>query len=318
MESGQRRPQIPDSFDSLDKKRFFSLGQDVSYYQRLNELKEDIRHKILNALNDVALDPEIYIRARQKDVMRRSLLRNVTTASVKGQFRRLAHGDATLTHYKFTYSSPEIKERPESSFKLSFEVEPSSMPPTNLHIIIGRNGVGKTHLINSMVSSLVESDANKKEVGQFIIDTKSSFANLVSVSFSAFDTSIPYDERRDENLGIRYAYIGLKQLKKNKEITTKSIDTLIEEFVESARICTLGAKVLRWKEIIERLEADPIFREVNITQIAGIENKKQFRESAAKLFEKLSSGHMIVLLTITRLVETVEEQTLVLLNQRTH
>jgi len=42
---------------------------------------------------------------------------------------------------------------------------------------------------------------------------------------------------------------------------------------------------------------------------------EEFEKQATSLFGKLSSGHKIVLLTITRLVETVEERSLVLLDE---
>jgi predicted ATP-dependent endonuclease of OLD family len=45
------------------------------------------------------------------------------------------------------------------------------------------------------------------------------------------------------------------------------------------------------------------------------DNKRQFSETTAILFERMSSGHAIVLLTITKLIETVEEKTLVLLDE---
>jgi len=38
-------------------------------------------------------------------------------------------------------------------------------------------------------------------------------------------------------------------------------------------------------------------------------------EKAAKLIERMSSGHAVVLLTITRLVETIEEKTLVIIDE---
>ena len=44
-------------------------------------------------------------------------------------------------------------------------------------------------------------------------------------------------------------------------------------------------------------------------------SEEELKGQARKLFGKLSSGHKIVLLTITRLVETVEERTLVLLDE---
>jgi predicted ATP-dependent endonuclease of OLD family len=64
------------------------------------------------------------------------------------------------------------------------------------------------------------------------------------------------------------------------------------------------------------LAADPIFREADIASLAATEvDDDTLKTLARKLFGNLSSGHKIVLLTITRLVETVEERTLVLLDE---
>ena len=41
---------------------------------------------------------------------------------------------------------------------------PESQPPTNIHVLIGRNGVGKTHLLNHMTRALVEAGANVTDV----------------------------------------------------------------------------------------------------------------------------------------------------------
>jgi predicted ATP-dependent endonuclease of OLD family len=64
------------------------------------------------------------------------------------------------------------------------------------------------------------------------------------------------------------------------------------------------------------LEADLIFKDAEVASLADEDlPEKEFRARARSLFGKLSSGHKIVLLTITRLVETVEESTLVLLDE---
>ena len=64
------------------------------------------------------------------------------------------------------------------------------------------------------------------------------------------------------------------------------------------------------------LETDPIFRDADVAGLAQDEEKDgDSSEKAVELFGKLSSGHKIVLLTVTRLVETVEERTLVLLDE---
>jgi predicted ATP-dependent endonuclease of OLD family len=64
------------------------------------------------------------------------------------------------------------------------------------------------------------------------------------------------------------------------------------------------------------LETDPIFREADVASLADADNGNDDQKTTARrLFGNLSSGHKIVLLTITRLVETVEERTLVLLDE---
>ena len=63
------------------------------------------------------------------------------------------------------------------------------------------------------------------------------------------------------------------------------------------------------------LETDPIFNEAEVSKIAKLDLDEEFIELASNTFNKLSSGHKIILLTITRLVETVEERSLVLLDE---
>src|SRR5208337_1669264 len=101
---------------------------------------------------------------------------------------------------------------------LSFDVKPESNPPTNIHVLIGRNGVGKTYLLDHMTRALVDKQANPTEVGLFESvapdfkfvesDNESGlFANLVSVTFSAFDPFDPLPEQKDRMAAIRYSYV---------------------------------------------------------------------------------------------------------------
>jgi len=65
MEKDQRRPEIPDTFDSLDEQ-FFSLGQDDSYYEGLNKLGDVVRDYILSSLRDVVADQDLFERASKE------------------------------------------------------------------------------------------------------------------------------------------------------------------------------------------------------------------------------------------------------------
>lgn len=321
MVERQRRPLIPEEFDELDD-RFFSLGQDDSYYDELNSLGEATRDRVLQGLRDVALHPELFERALGEKVTGTSLLRSVARSTVTGQFHRMARGGARLTEYAFSYSAPR-RSRKAEPLSLNFVVAPESYPPTNVHVLIGRNGVGKTTLLNDMAQAIVSEEADQAAVGAFSAQLdeldERLFTNLVSVTFSAFDPFEPLPSRRDKSEGVQYAYIGLKYVgldKDGKARPPKTPDALSSEFGSSVLICRQGARVQRWRRALEMLEADPIFQDAEVSELArpGVDGD-EVKIEARKLFKKLSSGHKIVLLTITRLVEFVEEKTLVLLDE---
>lgn len=319
MNDSQRRPDLPSSFTQLEES-FFSLGQDSDYYEKLNSLTVAERDEILLALRDIAADPQIFSKVRNEEVTKISLLRTVPRVAVQHQFHRLSQGGARLTEYNFTYTAPKPVGAGAEPLTLHFAVEPESQPPTNIHVLIGRNGVGKTRLLSKMTDAIAQ-NGKKRYTGEFTSDDEfedSVFANLVSVTFSAFDDFIPLRERRDEGEGVRYAYVGLKRPEGSPYAgKPKSPPMLANEFVKSVRTCLVGAKLKRWKDALETLEADPIFKEAELATLADVEDPAadEFKERATSLFGLLSSGHKVVLLTITRLVETVEERTLVLLDE---
>jgi hypothetical protein len=75
-----------DDFETLDGV-FFSLGQDDAYYERLGDLGPDVQRTVLQSLNDVAFDLDLFSRARTESVMATSLLRSVAADTVVGRFR---------------------------------------------------------------------------------------------------------------------------------------------------------------------------------------------------------------------------------------
>lgn len=321
MKEGQIRPDLPESFESLDES-FFSIGQDESYYEGLNALGDILRDEILKGLRDLALNPTMLDRVVTERVMEKSLLRDVDLQTIRGRFRRLARGDARLTSYKFSYEAPTNRNNKRRPLVLSFEVQPESEPPTNIHVLIGRNGVGKTHYLTTMTRALLTSDLPIEDVGLFKADDLNEdlglFANLVSVAFSVFDPFVSLPLPKPDVGGMRYSYIGLKHPNEQGNqwsLTPKDITSLTKEFVDSVRACRKGSKVVRWRRALEMLEADPIFKETDITSLADGDDDKDWQEAGESRFQKLSSGHKIVLLTITRLVEDTVERTLVLIDE---
>lgn len=313
MQKEQRRAALPNNFQNLEAN-FFSLGQDESYYKFLKELDEEAGNTILQALNDTAYDLELFEKAQNERVTKISLIRDVPINTVKEQFNRLAHGGDELTSYDFTFTAPKPKNS-ELYLQLSFSVQPNSNPPTNVHVVIGRNGVGKTHLLNNILDSLLSSEKTTKH-GVFDAAKATLFANIVSVSFSAFDETEPIKEQKDKTKGLQYSYIGLKRIKNGdeKDSLSKSPQMLANEFIKSLKSCQIGIKKERWLNAINLLKSDPMFQEADISSLINID-EENFEQKSREVFKKLSSGHKIVLLTITRLVETVKEKTLVMLDE---
>ncbi|EQB87920.1 putative ATPase [Clostridium punense] len=330
----ERRPKIPETFTELGKD-FFSVGSTELYYERLNKFREknDFSEIILSSLNDIAKDLNLLDEVKMFDVTNVSLLRDKTISTIRGQYNRMAWGGARLTNYEFSYYLPNCYDYEESErTKLEFSVVPEIMPPTNIHVLIGKNGVGKTTILKNMLRSLEYDNANAM-YGQFDIKWSNNFANIVFVSFSAFDE---YMEIESEI--IPYLHIGL-----SKKDGTKNYDELSKEFAESLYIVTKGSKRKLWFEAIAILESDNTFIELDVkkwsnvsykdkefkelsTKYPLIENEKsrEYRERIEKIifmqevvpkFKDLSTGHKVILLTVAKLVETVEEQTLVLLDE---
>ena len=70
-------------------------------------------------------------------------MRSISLRSIDGQFKRVLGGGALLTQFSFSYEGPQPEDEESERLKLEFRVTPNSTPPTNIHVMIGRNGMGQ-------------------------------------------------------------------------------------------------------------------------------------------------------------------------------
>jgi predicted ATPase len=321
------------SFSHLEEV-YFSLGQSVDYYQKLSNLPMPLKEEILKALNDMVFNPSFIDIAQNENVFRTSLLRDLSLSVIKGQFNRALLGYPPLTDFKFSFVRPEQKDM--SGVRLDFKVKESSKPSTNIHAIIGRNGVGKTTLLNNMIDAIIRKEKTESVFLNKMGDQETTissdyFSSLVSVSFSAFDPFEPPEEQHDPSKGTCYFYVGLKDIK-SPEIH-RTIESLRKDCAEALADCFRRKdKAARWRSAIAKLGSDENFDNMRLEILeekyhevrrqTPANKQSDSREFIEKYFlsvnpflRKMSSGHAIVLLTITRLVATVEEKTLVLLDE---
>jgi predicted ATPase len=328
MVEKQRRPDLPARFERLDE-RFFSLGQDTGYYETIGRLGIQTAQELLASLNDIASDEGLYMLAREERVTGISLMRSVTERTILGQYRRIIAGGARLTNYTFSYIGPAQIDPDFEPVEFTFAVDPLSRPPSNIQVIIGRNGVGKSHILHAMSRALVEKEDVKLN-GQFVDNdnpfgdrAESPFANIVSVTFSAFDDFPLIKKLKNATKGVRYANVGLRKRIRQPDdqggvewsALPQHPDELTDEFISSVKSCVTGdQRRERLRQALQTLESDPIFQEADVRALLN-EPSDNLGRVAGKLFRRLSSGHKIVLLTMTKLVESVEERTLVLMDE---
>ena len=210
LESGFRAPTLPRTFEALDQMHF-SVGQTENYYETLSALDPDFKNQILEGLRDCAFNLQIFDANFEEEVMSESLLRSVPQRNVRNRFHRLAHGNALLTRFEFEYVLPDPRIEGILPPVLGFIVVPESEPPTNVHVLIGRNGVGKTRCVQNLSMAVLGIADERREHGELRLlgDNAEdwSFAGLVSVSFSVFDD---FDLPVPDSAEIRATQVGLR------------------------------------------------------------------------------------------------------------
>lgn len=317
---GWTSERIPKTFESLAEE-FFSVGQSTEYYERMRALP-GFQSSWLESLGDLALLPQRRETAYEQKVFTDSLIRTVSVAVMERQYPRILKGFAALTDFDFEFiRSPSERLSPVN---LRFEVSPDSTPPSNIHVLIGRNGVGKTKILNGMIIGALNPMADHSATGNFLengtwakerIDDK-YFSSVVSVTFSAFDPFDPPPNNSKRDSGVRYSYIGLKDnCAGMTNPPLRGLASLAKEFFGSLMVClSQKKKKSQWLRCISILESDPNFAEMDLANLSKAELTDE--NKVLKFFqERMSSGHAIVLLCMTRLVESVEQKTLVLIDE---
>ncbi|PPC83050.1 MAG: hypothetical protein CTY31_12515 [Hyphomicrobium sp.] len=317
------RVPVPDEFKKLGRE-WCTLGVDRDYYVKLTDIKEDVRKNYLKSVRDCVYDHTIYESFKNQQAMKTSLLRGVHEKDVLITFPRVLSGIARRSSFKFNYDFHSGANNKLHSCK--FEVDPRSKPPTNIHVLIGRNGVGKTRLLAGMADALTANKATSIGIpGSFNFDEahERQFLNLIVVAYSAFDKFDPIPIKvREGKAAIPYCYIGIKAHSARDDVldtpsvtTLKNSDDFSLEFKTSLTVVQRDSgKRERWLKALNILCSDPGIAEFQ----ERVDDSKTGWEDLAQSVEQFalaSSGHKIVLLSLTRLVEHVSDRSIVLLDE---
>lgn len=317
---------------------FYSLGQSVDYYKKIIEYYGERSIEVYKAMNDLAFDFDHFsqLYSEHEPCLINSLMRDFHYSSVE-QFHRVSVGDAELTKYDFKFSFNESH--------LEFKVDPEHNPPSNIHVLIGRNGVGKTRLLYNIACKIMEDmsiEIDTKRSSKYSIDkclvlhnNKTSFAGIVGVSFSVFDDGFssiyPIYNSDEQNakrvkdyLEKKYQYIGLVKWKlhsNEEEIKTdqgiNDLEDITDRYIKILDdISRVEYKRKLYQEICQELETDDIFSGHNYSSVINSYFNNELKTGEVKkYFKRFSSGHMIIVLSLTALCNFIHEKTIVLIDE---
>lgn len=307
---------VPDGLDKLPAN-FCSVGQTESYYKKLQAISKEDRENILVSLNDCAYDGYILNIFKDLPQFKSSAVRfsQAEQALAFGIeiFNRKQTQDISPSQ-SFTFKT-QLKGF-QSDHKLSFHFfgKNEKKIPSNVNVIVGRNGTGKTQLLSDLAKTvsgygfddkkdLISSRDNK--LGKSSL----SFGPVIVISYSAFDNfEIPgKDEQEREELKTMghvhgYKYCGLRERIGDGQYRLKDIEEITKEFSENYKKIKKSEFSQQWTECVQHVLNDPSFREIDSSDLH-------------RNFLKLSSGQKIILSILAGVFEHIKSNSLVIIDE---
>ncbi|MEK6491399.1 AAA family ATPase [Klebsiella grimontii] len=298
---------IRDGVESL-ASNFFSLGQSPEYYHNLGYLHSASKNLILNALNDIPFNYDRLDKIENELVFQKSLSRYVSVSSIV-QFREILDG----------YDSQKafgLKLNLGCSVNPEFNVYRDSKPPTNIHVLIGRNGVGKSHLLRTIVNN-IDKDNGIITNDNGLNVSAANFGLILYFSLGIFDK--PFEgvifNKGDFNTNqAKKRYIGIFDYTSGE---LKDLENdLALEFSQALYSCLYGSEIKKrlWSKAVESLEIDVNFRELNLSNLEKI-SQQDLRTQSVNFFKSLSSGHSAVIYNLTHIIELIENKTICIFDE---
>jgi len=303
--------QLDSSFTALDDT-YCSLGQELAYYESLQELPDDIRDDYLHGLRDAAANPAIAAQFEEEPGFGTSLLRSGSAARALEDAPALLQGhvgsDEPLEfvfHTKFG----------ANEFGVPFRFRQIEELPGRMNAVIGYNGTGKTQLLANL-AWVAKADLRSRNDDAGIarygrLDPVGiRFGRVVAISYSAFDTfDLPRGATEDDQAG--YTYCGLRRHDQEGATTgLKEPDEIITEIADALRRIDTPGRRESLHDALEPLREEPSFKRAgyDLDLLAG---EDLWREE----FELLSTGHKISVNIIVQLVAALQQNSLVLLDE---
>lgn len=296
------------SFNQLDEN-FCSLGTSPEYYENIKNLSEKyVIIEVFEALNDLALMPGLIDKFEHTNAFVNSLMREREAKSAFLLGDSIMKGIPLGSNLKFSFTT-KLKNA-DLAHSVKFEFDRDSILPGRIFAIVGKNGTGKTVFLSNLANAVGYTKRRKKEIindfetGIFDTELGPPFRKVISLSYSLFDTF----KRPNPSKNFSYIYCGIRN--DEDEIDKKQLQ---ERHIDSLK--TIAKKQLGeiWVRILSRfVDLKLLGYEYDDWPIDGVSNIDEL-ELTPNL--QVSSGHSMLIYTITELIAKLAENSLILFDE---
>lgn len=292
---------LPEKFFALSND-FCSLGYTEDFYTDFSKFFSlEVIISVLFALRDAAYFVDIADKFDKTYNFKKSLLRADNAERNLREVRPMLAGANMENFYSFSYKFKPAYSKDETNVKFNFNTK--DVLPDRIFGIIGKNGTGKTQLMNSLPHNL----ANKNEDAFY--NSMPSFSKIIAVSYSVFD-NFPLPKK---NVNLNYVYCGLK----NEKGAVRSDAGLSKSFHFNWKRIQELQRVMEWRRILLNfidqhiVDAFIDLRTLDDDSDLPAVNKDQYD----KIKDQLSSGQSILLYIITQIVANIRLDSLILYDE---
>lgn len=290
-------------FDGSDSL-YISLGQELSFYKNLvNSIGTEKSIEVLEQLNDIAWQSQKIEPFESDSRFRNALLRDNSARDTLRFGKQVILNESFNKNFSFTYTTKA--EDAEQPFTINVDFDETDPLPHRIVGIIGRNAVGKTHLMGNLARDLVQ----VRKVSQKSINQKEEsfsgdrpiFNRVITISYSAFDKFVIPSNPQNS-----YVYCGIRN---SKGVLSKN--SLTQDYKDNIlRIQNLDREEL-WVSCMSHIlenHSDDFVNRLRLEVYA----QHDIEEDTLAL---LSSGQSILAHFVTALVARIQENTLVLFDE---
>ena len=308
LERFMAKTYLPSSFEKLGDE-FCSMWQSDESYRKVKLIEREFKVNILKSLNDVAIQTDKIDILLENSMVSSSLFRFVSKFQCINQFNRICEGKVPLSNYDYEFKYDETEENSDNS--ILFKVQVKSLPPTNIHALIGSNGSGKTYTIKNIVQNFLDTPFDQRMVESVFL-----------ISFNPFDSYQLVLDRIKENpknhSKKEFNYIGVRNIDDLNE--NKNVDEMTNQFLESYDAC--------YKDLNKVAELNTFIADMSnrFSNVKGIDKlsipiKDSYisygthKAEIKGIFQSLSAGYKEVVSIVTGAIGLMTERSLVVIDE---